>query len=108
MADVLRAVQQLLLADDFQHRQARRAGEGRAAVGAAESARSGRIHDVRPADHRRQWHAAGHALGDRHEIRLNPGVLDREHTTRAGETRLDLVHDEQDAVLVTQGAQLAQ
>ena len=53
-------------------------------------------------------HAAGHALGDRDQVRLDAGVLDGEHAPRAAEARLDLIGDEHDAVAVAQAAQAAQ
>ena len=47
----------------------------------------------------------GDALGDEQDVGLDAPVLDRPHLPGAAGARLDLVGDEQDAVL---GAQLAQ
>ena len=44
-------------------------------------------------------------LRNRHHVRLDAGVLDREHLARAPHPRLHFVHDEQDAVLLRQLAQ---
>src|SRR6266699_5007456 len=80
-----------LLTDHLQHRESRGAPERRAGIGPAESARSGRVHDLGLADHGRQRHPSGDALGDGDEIRLDAGVLDREHAPGAAEAALDLV-----------------
>ena len=55
-----------------------------------------------------QRHAAGNALGHADHVRLHAGVLDGPPLARAARAALHLVHHQQNAVAVADGAQLAQ
>ena len=69
-------------------------------VGAADRVVPERIHDLGLADHARERQPAGDRLGDRHQVGLDPVVLDREHAPGAAEAGLHLVGDEQDSLAV--------
>ena len=58
--------------------------------------------------HGAQGQAAAQRLGQRQDVRRDPGVLIREQPSRASQTALDLIHDEQGAPLATQGGEAAQ
>ena len=58
-------------------------------------------------DDRAERHAAGDALGQADDVRLDAPVLDGEHLAGAAHAGLHFVGDQQDAVLVAQLAQLA-
>jgi len=53
-------------------------------------------------------HAVGEGLGHADNVGHDVGVLEGPHATGPSNARLDLVADEQNAVLVAEGAQLAQ
>ena len=76
-----------------------------AAIGPAQPARVGTVHDLGPADHAGKRITARQSLGDGHHVRLDIVVLDRKQPARAGKTRLHLVTDQQDAVFVTEFTQ---
>src|SRR5690606_673590 len=65
-------------------------------------------HDRRPANDARNREAAAETLGHGDQVRLDAGMLDREHPAAAAEAGLYLVGDQQDAVLVAGFAQAAQ
>src|SRR6185503_18379649 len=61
-----------------------------------------------PADEGADRHAGSDALGNRDEVGLDAGVLDRPPAPGPAHARLDLVGDEDDPVLIAQLAQAAQ
>ncbi len=67
----------------------------------------GVVHDRRATDHTRKRKAAGDRLGDDQQVGLDVEVLHREHAARPAESRLHLVGDEDDPVLVTEASQPA-
>src|SRR5205807_5260399 len=103
--DLLRALQQLLFAHHLEYREPRGTAERGAGEGPAQPARTRRVHDVGLAGDGRQRYAAGHALREGDEVRLDPGVLDGEHASGAAEAALDLVGDQHDTVAVAHRAQ---
>ena len=58
-----------------------------------------RGHELAPGQDARQRQARGDALGHDQDVRLDVPVLDREQLAGPPEAGLDLVGDEQDAVL---------
>ena len=63
------------------------------------------FHDVGGGDHGAEGHAARDALRREQDVRLDVPVLDRPHFPGSPGAGLDLVGDEQDAVLVAQLAE---
>src|SRR6266851_2114576 len=61
-----------------------------------------------PRRDRREREAGGQALGDRHQVRRYPRMLDGEELAGPAETGLDLVGDEHDAVALGELAQRPQ
>ena len=89
-----------VLVDEHVHRGQRRgAGDGVAAVGAAQPARVHGVHELGAADDRGQRHAVGQALGHGDEVGPDALVVEGEQVAGAAEPGLDLVGDEQHAVL---------
>ena len=56
--------------------------------------------DLRPPEHARERHPGRDRLGDGDQVRFDVVVLDGEEPPRAGDARLHLVDDEDDAVPV--------
>ena len=81
-----------------QRTDARRAGGGVAAVGAAEPTWVHRVHDVRASSDSGQWETASHALRHCDEVRHHPFMVTGEHIAGACEAGLDFVGDEHDSV----------
>ena len=71
-----------------------------AAVGAAETAHAGRVHDLGAAGDPGQGQAARDGLRGHEQVGHDAGVLAGEELARAAEAGLHLVGDEQDAVLL--------
>ena len=92
-----------LVADRLEHREPGRAGDRIAAVGRPVGAASPALLEVAARDDGRQRQAVGDRLGDAHDVGHDPGVLERPHPPGPAVARLDLVGDEQDAVLVARG-----
>ena len=90
---------QPLLLDDIERRVGCGARDDVAAVGAAVGARLPRGHELRPGQDPGQWQPGRDALGHDQDVRLDVPVPDREHLAGPPEPGLDLVGDEQDAVL---------
>ncbi|MNO98113.1 hypothetical protein D3C76_898480 [compost metagenome] len=89
----------------IQGRQGCRTRHRVAGVGAAKAA-FGQVVDQRlAADHCAQRHAAGDALGQQQQVRLDAQAREGEALAGAAKPRLDLIDDNQDAVLVTEAAQ---
>ena len=99
---------EVLVADRLEHGQAGRAGDRVAAVRRAVRAATPALLELAARDDRRQRQAVGDRLGHAHDVGDDPGVLERPHPPGPAVARLDLVGDEQDAVLVAQVAQRAQ
>ena len=81
------------------------AGDRVAAVRRAVGARPPRLEQVRAGDHGAERHARRDALGSQEDVRLHAPVFDGPHLAGPARARLDLVGDEQDAVLVADVAQ---
>ena len=64
-----------------------------------------RLEQLGAGDHGAEGHARGDALGRQQDVGLDAPVLDRPHLAGPPGARLDLVGDEQDAVLVADRAQ---
>src|SRR5215213_542807 len=96
--ETLSPCQELLLLESLDDHESRCAGQGIAAIGAAEAARSRGIHDLRLPDDAGDRQAACKALRNGDEVRLNPRMLEAEHFARAAEPGLDLVDDQDDPV----------
>ena len=96
---------QVLLFKDVQDCQGCGAGQGVAAVGTAQATGQGCVHDGGATDHPGERQAAGQALGYRHQVGLDAGLLEGEEAAGTAEAGLDLVSDEDDTVLVAQRAQ---
>src|SRR5436189_54138 len=79
--------------------QVSRARHGVAAVGAAEAACLDRVHNLGAAGDPGQRQSAGDALGRRDQIGDDPFVVTGKPVAGAAETGLDLVGDEDDAVV---------
>ena len=99
-------VHQPVFEQDLQHGQRRPAGYRVAAVGAAQSAHVGGVHHVGAADHRRQRHTAGKALGQGDDVRGHAPVVDGKKLSGTTGAALHLVEDQGDAVFLTDGFQL--
>ncbi|CVN11728.1 Uncharacterised protein [Streptococcus pneumoniae] len=91
-------LQETVLLDGLEHGERRRRGDGVAAVGAPEAARVHGVHHLGAAGDAGERHAAGDALGGRHQVRLDALGLGGEPGAGAGDAGLDLVRDEQDVV----------
>ena len=91
----------------FEHGQTSGTGERIARVGSTESTRMWRVHDVGAAGHGGEWQSSGEALGDTGQVWCHTAVFDGPHFTGASIPRLNLVIDEQNAVLVADVAQAA-
>ncbi len=99
LADPVRPLDEMLLVDHVEH-CVRGCDRDRVAdVRAADRAVAGRVHDLGPADHARERVAGRDGLGDRHQVRLDPELLDREHRPGTAEAGLHLVDDQHDPVL---------
>ena len=95
-----RVLHQPLVADGPQHGDTRRTGDRVATERGAVRTGAPAAHQVATGDHRRERQAIGDALGQGDHIGHDPGVLEAPHPARPPEARLDLVADDQDAVLV--------
>ena len=80
----------------------RGAGDGISRVRAAEAPDLRGVHHFGAAGDGREREAARERLGHRHEVGLETVVLGGEHRPGAAEAGLDLVDDEQDAVLAAE------
>ena len=99
---------EIAVGDRLEDGDPRGAGDGVAAVGRAMGALAPALLEVAPGGESAQRQAVGDRLGDRHRVGHDPGVLERPHPAGPAVAGLDLVGDEQDPVLVAEGAQLAQ
>ena len=81
-----------------------RAGVNRFAGGL----RPRRVHHVRAPDAGRQWEAAGQGLAEADHIRSDSAVLAGEPFARSPETRVNLIEDQQRAVLGAEAAERPQ
>ena len=91
---------------DVEDRQCGGAGDRIAGKRTAEPAGLGRVHDLGPADHRRQWKAAAKRFRDRDDVRLELVMLARKKSAGTAESGLDLVGNENDAALASDARQL--
>ncbi len=96
-----RALEQVVFPNHIEHGQRCRTGERMSRHDAAQTTRLHRVHDRGATDHPRERESAGERLGHRHQIRLDAAVLDGEHSSGATEAALDLIGDQEDAVLIT-------
>src|SRR5215217_6321709 len=102
LADDVGTREEVFLLEGFEHGEGGGAGYRVAAVGGAKAPNVDRVHDLRLSCNAGYRESTAHALGRGNDVRLDPRVLDGEHLARPAETRLDLVHDHHDAVLVAQ------
>ena len=91
---------------DLEDRERRRAGDRIAGKGTAEAAGLGRVHDLGPPDHRRQWKAAAKRFRDRDDVRLEIVMLAGKKSPGTAESGLDLIGNQNDAVLASDACQL--
>ncbi len=94
--------------DDVEHGVADRHRERIAAEGGAVNADRHAARGVGGGEARAHRETAADALGDGHDVGMNPGVFIGEQAPGAPDAGLDLVEDQQQRVLVAQGAQPAQ
>ena len=92
--------EEVFLLEGFEHGEGGGAGYRVAAVGGAEAPDVDGVHDLRLPRNAGYGEPTAHALGRGEDVGLDPRVLDGEHLARPAETRLDLVNDHHDAVLV--------
>ena len=104
MAQQLGVGHQALVRDYVERRQRRGAGHGVAAVRATVGTRRERRQQRAATHDARQRQARGDALGHDHDVGHSIGPLGGEEAAGAAVAGLDLVGDEQDAVLVGQFA----
>ena len=97
-ADIPRPRRVVVPPHDLDRGQRRGAGQRIAAIGSAQSAHRGRVHQIRAPDQRRDRQAGAHGLGQGVEIGLHPGVLGGEPLAAAAKARLNLIGDQHDAV----------
>ncbi len=107
LAGVGGRLQKLRLADLFEYRQAGRAHQRVAVEGAALVAvlEAGRLFACEQHGER---HAAADALAQRHDVGLDPGMLVVKQLSGAADAGLDLVEDQQQAMILRQRTQLLQ
>ena len=86
--------------EQFDGRQRRGAGDRVAAVGRAVRAGTPGLEQLGLGDQRAERHPRRDALGGQQDVGLDAPVVDRPHLAGPAGARLDLVGDEQDAVLV--------
>src|SRR5882724_221064 len=65
------------------------------------------VHDFRAREHYTERHAGSNAFGNGDDVRFNAGVLDGPPFAAASGATLNLVGDEQDAMLIADAAQFA-
>src|SRR3972149_11169677 len=95
------------LGDFFDDGAADGGGEGIAAERAALIAMLETTH-VLMSDQRGKRHAAAEPFAQRHDIRLDPRVLEAEELSRSADARLNLIQDQKNARAPGQSAQAAQ
>ena len=104
LAERRRPGDEALFLDHVEHRERRGLRDRIADVRAADTALDGRVHDLGLAEDARERQTHRDRLGDRDQVGLDVEVLDREEAAGAREPGLDLVADEDDAVLVADRA----
>src|ERR687893_544154 len=97
---------EVFLLEGVEDGQRRGARYGVAAVGGTEAPGVDGVHNLRLPGDAGYGEPPAHALGRDHDIGLDPRVLYGEHLARPPVTGLDLVHDQDDPVLVAQLPQL--
>ncbi|MNG90181.1 hypothetical protein D3C79_490690 [compost metagenome] len=85
--------------------QRRCAGNRVARIGATQAALGQCAHQLATSDHRAQRHAAGDALGQQQQVRLDAQAREGEALAGAAKARLDFIDDDQDPALVAEAAQ---
>src|SRR5215203_6884521 len=108
LADDVGTREEVFLLEGFEHGEGGGAGYRVAAVGGAKAPDVNGVHVLRLPCNAGYREPTTHALGRRDDVRLDPRVLYREHLARPAETRLDLVNDHHDAMLVAQLSQSLQ
>ena len=91
--------------EELDGRERRGAGDRIATVGRAMCPRAPRLEELGAGDHGAEGHARRDALGGEQDVRLHAPVLDGPHLPGPTGAGLDLVGDEQAAVLVADAAQ---
>jgi hypothetical protein len=91
-----------LLLEHVEDGERRRLRDRVADVRAADRRVARRVHDLGLAEHAGERQASRDRLRDRDQVGLDAVVLDAEHPARCGRSRLHLVDDEDDAVLVAE------
>src|SRR6478735_616136 len=108
LAERVGALAKLFLLDRVEHGVRRGDRLRFTGIGATETARTGCIHDIGAPRDRSERQSAGQSLRQRHHIGFDARMLHSEHFSGAGEAGLNLVGDQQDAVLVAERAQAAE
>ena len=101
----LRTLAEALVVDHVEDGERGRLGDRIADERPADGALVRGVEDLRLAEHRREWQPGRDRLRERHHVRLDPVVLDREELAGTREAGLHLVHDQHDPVLVADAAQ---
>src|SRR6516162_7592163 len=73
----------------------------------SESSRAGCVHDFAASCYCREREPASERLGSNQDVRLEANAFASKHGTRAGKPGLNFVSDQNDAMLVTSGAQFS-
>ena len=102
------ALQQVFLLENVQHGQRRGAGNRAAGIGAAQAACRGGVHHLGAAHHAGDRVATGHGFGHGDHVRRDAALLDGKPGAGAAGAGLNFVGNQQNAVLVAQGAQALQ
>jgi len=107
-ADALGVLHETFFLDRGKRREGCRAGERIAAERGAVSSRFEDRGRGSAGEAGSDRHARREALGEQHDVGLNPGVLIDEPLARAAQPALDFVHHEQPTLAVAKLAQIAQ
>ena len=103
MAELLRTLDHVLLAHDLKRANSNGTAEWVAAVSRTMGTRLDREHDVLATQHaRNRVHTTRDGLAEQDKVGLDSAPLVAQQLTCAGDTRLDLVADQQRIVLVAE------
>lgn len=109
VAELLGPFDHLLLLDNFQSPDGHRTTQGVTAISRSVSTRFDGEHNILTAQNTRDGiHSTRNGLAQQHQIGLDAAPLVAEKLTSAGNTRLDLIADQESIVLIAQGSRLLQ
>lgn len=109
VAELLGPLDHLLLLDNFQGPDSHRTAQGVTTISRSVSTGFDGEHNILTAQNTRDGiHSARDGLAQQHQIGLDAAPLVTEKLTSAGNTRLDLIADQESVVLIAQGSRLLQ